>query len=88
MSQHKDKSYIVIEEGKLVSQNVSKITNKINNIGTWTDAFISNTQILGKCHPNRCVQMLSCMSVIREAVKNTSFEMVYDYDTYTYITST
>jgi len=57
----------------------SKI-KKIENIESWTDAFVNFIIIYIQRHPNKAVELLKYMSIVREASVLNPFHSCYQYD--------
>jgi len=57
----------------------SKI-KKIENIESWTDAFVNFVIIYIQRHPNKAVELLKYMSIVREASVLNPFQSCYQYD--------
>ena len=74
------KQNIVLENGKLVISNRSSKLKSIDNIDLWTEAFTNFSKILIQKHPLLASDLLTCMSIIRDAVADTPFERIYQYD--------
>lgn len=56
-----------------------KIKN-IENINTWTDAFINFSKIVIQRHPLLAMDLLSYMSLIRSLASDAPFVRIYQYD--------
>lgn len=62
----------------VVQSNKNSKAKGIQNISTWTDAFINYMKIFLQTFPNLEIELLTYMSIIRET--NDPFEKIYRYD--------
>jgi hypothetical protein len=51
----------------------------IENIDSWTDAFLNYGIILVEKHTTMASELLTCMSIIRSALADATFDRVYIY---------
>ena len=58
-------SNLEVIDGKLVLQQKNKKIKSIDNISTWTNAFINYLLVLIENHPNKAGELIKYMSVIR-----------------------
>ena len=52
----------------------------IENIGSWTDAFLNYAKILVENHTTMASELFTYMSIIRGALADATFDRVYMYD--------
>lgn len=69
-----------IIDGKIIVQPKSKKIKSIDNIKTWTDAFIVYLQVILDNHPTKANELLKYMSVIRSLAEETITERWVQYD--------
>jgi hypothetical protein len=73
-------SNLEVINGKLVlQQRVKKIKN-IDNISTWTNAFLNYTSVLLENHPSKTGELIQYISIIRNVAEEnpTCRWLVYD----------
>ena len=62
----------------VVQSNKNSKAKGIQNISTWTDAFVNYMKIFLQRFPNLAIELLAYMSIIRGT--NVTFEKIYRYD--------
>lgn len=73
---------ISVDNGRLIIQQMNKVVKAkpIENIESWTDAFLNYAKILVEKHTTMASELLTYMSIIRGALSNATFDKVYMYD--------
>ena len=73
---------ISVDNGRLVIQQMNKVVKSkhIENIASWTDAFLNYAKILVENHTTMASELLTYMSIIRGALADATFDRVYMYD--------
>ena len=73
---------ISVDNGRLVIQQMNKVVKAkhIENIDSWTDAFLNYAKILVENHTTMASELFTYMSIIRGALADATFDRVYMYD--------
>ena len=73
---------ISVDNGRLVIQQMNKVVKAkhIENIDSWTDAFLNYAKILVENHTTMTSELFTYMSIIRGALADATFDRVYMYD--------
>ena len=77
---NENQNTLEIVDGKLVIHSKTKKVKSIDNINTWTDAFVTYLQVVIDNHPSKCKEMLKYMSVIRAIAEETLNDRWLHYD--------
>jgi hypothetical protein len=67
---------ISVDNGRLVIQQMNKVVKAkhIENIDSWTDAFLDYAKILVENHTTMASELFTCMSIIRGALADATFD--------------
>jgi hypothetical protein len=73
---------ISVDNGRLIIQQMNKVVKAkhIENIDSWTDAFLNYAKILVEKHTTMASELFTYMSIIRGAMADATLDRVYMYD--------